>query len=107
MKAESEEIAVEIMRQELQDKHLKSFFETLENPEDPAAERISLISVVSQALGRLIDVEEIFVKEMMEEPSSDICLGCFGQSIEDHTNALAVAASFNHYLSSADNHSDE
>jgi len=106
MMTESDEKSVEEMRIELQDKHVQSFYDTLQNPEDPSAERYSLIAAVSQGLGRLIDVEESFIQEQLEN-SDNLCLACFSRCINDHANVRAVASMFNHYISGDAEHDEE
>lgn len=99
--------AVEEMRMSLREEHIQTFLETLKNEEDPMAERDALISTLSKALSRLCDVESTFVTDILSEDRSDVCLGCFGESMRDHVNIVATANSFNHYLSTGSDQCEE
>ena len=63
------EIEVEEFRSRLQTQLRDDYFHKIKNAEDPHAERIQLIATVSQALERLLDVEALFLNEMLEESS--------------------------------------
>ena len=88
--------SIEAARELLNQKHILGFIDTLENAEDPSAERSQLISLISQSINRLLEVEQAFVKDTLEE--EDICLHCFARNTRDWAALNAVAASFNHYL---------
>ena len=101
--AESD-LKVEEMRRTLREKHLQDFFDTLKNSDNPSEERASLIGVLSIGLSRLCDVEEAFV--VATTGDEDVCLGCLAANVVDHANIVAVANSFNHYLSAESQHND-
>ena len=89
-------------REKLSQERLSSFLSTLENDEDPSAERHALISLVSRGLERLSEVESIFVKEMLEQKQEELCLGCLCGNVTDYSNINSVITSFNHYLGESD-----
>ena len=99
--------AVEEMRISLREEHIQTFLETMKNEDDPTAERDALISTLSKTVSRLCDVEASFVTDLLAQDSSNVCLGCFGENMRDHVNIVAVANSFNHYLSTGSEHCEE
>ena len=94
----NEASSIEEARARLTKSRIEDFVQTLENDEDPSDERSALIDLVSKSIARLLEVEQVFVKDMLEEGQENICLGCFSDCITDCANLSAVASTFNHYL---------
>ena len=98
------DVDLENLREQLADQHRAEFFDSLKNPEDPLAERYSMIAVASKALSTLLDIEESFVQDQMEDhkKSKELCLNCFKDNITDIERIRSVIIQFNNYLDNED-----
>lgn len=93
-------VDLENVREQLAEQHLSQFLLSLKNDEDPVAERHSLIAVMSASLGRLLEVEQGFVKSIFEDSKDGICPSCLSTCLIDYERLRSVAVNFNHYLES-------
>ena len=87
---------IETAREQLKEQYRKDLIENLRNEDDPAEEAGSLISVISQALARLINIEQNIALELIQEP--DGCPGCLVAQTRDVVRLQDIATLFNSYL---------
>ena len=88
---------IEQFREQLKDQHRKDLVANLRNEDDPTEEAQSLISVISQALGRLIDIEQDITLEMVKDPDG-CCPGCLMSQTRDLVKLQDMGSIFNSYL---------
>lgn len=100
----AEEVKIEEMRVQLQEQHIRDFLDGLDSPTDNMAERSGLISVISKAMTRLIEIEYSFVEGTLDKlkDTGEFCPSCLISNSEDVAKLKQVANSFNYYLGEFD-----
>ena len=97
----TQETKIEDFRDRLQMQLRDDYFDKIENKDDPAAERYALIATASTALKRLIEIESMFLTELLAEADDGICPSCLIKDATDVANVKNAASAFNHYIHTA------
>jgi hypothetical protein len=90
--------AIEKVRDQLACQLRDDYFDKLHNEDDPSSERYALISTISLALDKLIQIESNFLTELLADSDDGICPCCLAKDAADVANAKSVANAFNFYL---------
>ena len=94
----SSEKTIENFRSQLQTQMREEFFDKLQNEDDPSAERYSLIETIRDGLARLVQLEGLFLSELLEDSADGVCPSCLINNATDLSNIKSVAHAFNNYL---------
>lgn len=100
------EIELENLREELSEKRLTEFVESLANEENLDAQRWHLISLASKALNALVDTEHSMLVNYLKSEKDSICPGCLMAHSNDVTLIETTAEMFNKYLDPDNEHAE-
>lgn len=92
---------IEKFRDQLASQLRDDYFDKLKNDDDPSAERYALISTISIAIDKLIQIESDFLMDLLADESDGICPSCLAKDAADVANAKSLANAFNFYLTSS------
>jgi len=93
--------AIEKVRDQLACQLRDDYFDKLENADDPSAERHALISTISKAVDKLIQIESDFLTDHIADAADGMCPCCLAKDAADVANAKSLANAFNFYLTSS------